>query len=135
MWFDTVYCFGHYSTILLSTYAATYFSTFILKRETKVTHYHSLILFDILLLKYPGSVRFSPTKSSEYHQLYIFIKFKLEFYMALQISFVWWEAVPPHSSGAEQILLQNIKNQLYIIFSLFCNIVFVVLCGAMFICL
>ena len=27
-WFDTVYCFGHYSTILLSTYAATHFSTF-----------------------------------------------------------------------------------------------------------
>ena len=32
----------------------------------------------------------------------IFIKFKLEFYMALQICFIWWEAVPPHSSG-EQI--------------------------------
>ena len=27
--------------------------------------------------------------------------------MALQICFVWWEAVPPHSSGADYILFSQ----------------------------
>ena len=40
----------------------------------------------------------------------IFINFKLEFYMALQICLVWWEAVPSHSSGTEQILLQTLQT-------------------------
>ena len=29
--------------------------------------------------------------------------------MALQICFVWWEAVPPHSSGAEKYNISNLS--------------------------
>ena len=48
--------------------------------------------------------------NTERWSLNIFIKFKLEFNMALQICFVWLEAVPPHSSGAKQIdmILANV---------------------------